>query len=71
MWCKRCEKQYLDIHDKNHTKESCDEEQIPMTDEEFEYMKKNIFQWEIEQGNYGKKINDGLRKLQTMVKSLN
>ena len=70
MYCERCEKYYLDIHDINHTKESCDEEQIPMTEEEFRYICEHIFNWEIEQGNYGKRTNDGLRRLQKMIKSL-
>lgn len=68
MFCKRCEKTYLSDNDINHTKENCDKQQIPLTDEEFKEMSERIFQWEIEQGNYGKKFNEGFRRLQTMIK---
>lgn len=46
----------------------CDELSTPLTDEEFKDMCERVFQWEIEQGNYGKKYNDGFRRIQTMIK---
>lgn len=66
MDCPYCEKRYLNESD--HTKEECEELQTPLTDQEFKDMCERVFLLEIEQGNYGKKFNDGFRKIQNIIK---
>jgi hypothetical protein len=66
MYCELCER--LFINEKYHNKEQCDKEQIPLTNEEFLETAERLFDFEIQQCNYGKRINDGLRRMHTIIR---